>query len=161
MTAMVDADLIVAGGGPVGLAAAIEARLAGLSVIVCEPRAGPIDKACGEGLMPGALVALDRLGAPVEGFRFAGIRYVASGSVADHRFRAGPGLGVRRTSLHRALAGRARELGVDVVAARVAEVSQDARSVAAAGPASRRTASAPSRSPPTVPTIMSFSDSGG
>ncbi|HEX6339293.1 MAG TPA: NAD(P)/FAD-dependent oxidoreductase [Jiangellaceae bacterium] len=130
---MVDADVMVAGGGPVGLAAAIEARLAGLSVIVCEPRPVPIDKACGEGLMPGALTALDRLGAHVDGFALSGIRYVANGSVADHRFRAGPGLGVRRTSLHQALAARARALGVGVVAARVAEVSQDAAAVSAAG----------------------------
>lgn len=133
MTAMVDADVIVAGGGPVGLATAIEARLAGLSVIVCEPRPGPIDKACGEGLMPGTLTSLGRLGAHVDGFAFTGIRYVADGSIADHRFRAGPGLGVRRTSLHRALAARARELGVDFAPARVAEISQDADAVAAAG----------------------------
>ena len=41
-----DADLLVIGGGPVGLAVAIEGRLAGLSVIVVEPRATPVDKAC-------------------------------------------------------------------------------------------------------------------
>lgn len=133
MTAMVDADVIVAGGGPVGLAAAIEARLAGLSVIVCEPRSDPIDKACGEGLMPGALTALDRLGIHVDGFPFAGIRYVADGRVADHRFRAGPGLGVRRTSLHGTIAARARELGIDVLSTSVADITQDANAVVAAG----------------------------
>ncbi|MEJ1230810.1 MAG: FAD-dependent oxidoreductase [Galbitalea sp.] len=47
-------DVAIVGGGPVGLVAAIEARLAGLSVVVIEQRAGVIDKACGEGLMPGA-----------------------------------------------------------------------------------------------------------
>jgi flavin-dependent dehydrogenase len=83
--------------------------------------------------MPGALTALDRLGAHVDGFAFAGIRYVADGSIADHRFRAGPGLGVRRTSLHRALADRARDVGVDIAAVRVTHVSQDANAVAAAG----------------------------
>lgn len=133
MAAMADADVLVAGGGPVGLAAAIEARLAGLSVIVCEPRPGPIDKACGEGLMPGARVALERLGVHVDGHPFAGIRYVADGAIADHRFRLGPGLGVRRTTLHQGLADRARELGVHVTAARVTEIAQDAASVTAAG----------------------------
>ena len=62
-----DADLLVIGGGPVGLAVAIEGRLAGLSVIVVEPRATPVDKACGEGLMPGAVAALARLGVDPEG----------------------------------------------------------------------------------------------
>ena len=133
MAAMTDADVIVAGGGPVGLAAAIEARLAGLSAIVCEPRPGPIDKACGEGLMPGALVALTKLGVAVDGIPFAGIRYVADDAFADHRFRAGPGMGVRRTMLHAALAARARELGVGVTTARITEISQDEATVGAAG----------------------------
>ena len=57
---MTDTQVLVAGGGPVGLAAAIEARLAGLDVTVVEPGDGAIDKACGEGLMPGALPELAR-----------------------------------------------------------------------------------------------------
>jgi len=55
-------DVIVVGGGPVGMAAAIEARLSGLLAVVVEPRSGIIDKACGEGLMPGAIPLLARLG---------------------------------------------------------------------------------------------------
>ena len=42
-------DLIVAGGGPAGLATATYAARAGLQAVVVERRAGPIDKACGEG----------------------------------------------------------------------------------------------------------------
>lgn len=126
-------DLIVAGGGPVGLAAAIEARLAGLSVVVCEPRPAPLDKACGEGLMPGAVLALERLGVAPAGHPFAGIRYVAGGTVADHRFRAGPGQGVRRTELHRALAARAAELGIEPSPVAVAVVEQDDSGVAVRG----------------------------
>ena len=53
-------DVIVVGGGPVGMVAAIEARLSGLSAVVVEPRSGVIDKACGEGLMPGAIPLLAR-----------------------------------------------------------------------------------------------------
>lgn len=108
------ADLIVVGGGPVGLAASIEARLAGLSVLLVEPRMGPVDKACGEGLMPGTVTALARLGVHAEGSPFRGIRYVAPNgrTSATHLFATGLGLGVRRTALHAALAARAVEVGV-------------------------------------------------
>ncbi len=128
-----DADLVVAGGGPVGLGTAIIARLAGLDVIVVEPRQGPIDKACGEGLMPGALRALLRLGVDVAGQPFAGIAYVAGNRRAEARFRAGPGRGVRRTALSAALAQRCAALGVRRVEGRVAEIRLDADHVAAAG----------------------------
>nr|WP_202627745.1 NAD(P)/FAD-dependent oxidoreductase [Cellulomonas sp. APG4] len=102
---------MVVGGGPVGLAAAIEARLAGHEVVVLEPRSGPVDKACGEGLMPGTLAALLRLGVDPEGHALAGISYRRDGAHVDHRFRS-PGRGVRRTTLHAALRARADELGV-------------------------------------------------
>ncbi len=128
-----DADVLVVGGGPVGLAAAIEARLAGLSVVVVEPRTGPIDKACGEGLMPGAVVALARLGVRPPGHLLAGIAYDDGARRAEHVFSRGPGLGVRRTVLHAALAARASDVGVEVVRARVSAVDQDESGVVAAG----------------------------
>lgn len=108
------AELIVVGGGPIGLAAAIEARLAGLSVLLVEPRTGPVDKACGEGLMPGTVAALTRLGVCAAGAPFRGIRYVAPNgrTNATHLFATGVGLGVRRTELHAALLDRADEVGV-------------------------------------------------
>jgi len=120
------ADLVVVGGGPVGLAAAIEGRHAGLSVLLVEPRTGPVDKACGEGLMPGTVAALDRLGVNVAGSAFRGIRYVAPNgrTTATHLFAAGVGLGVRRTALHSALAGRAAELGVVQYSERVSDLRQ-------------------------------------
>ncbi len=112
-------DLLVAGAGPVGLAVAIEAARVGMSVTVLDPRPGPIDKACGEGLMPPARRGLERLGVQVAGCPFHGIRYLRAdaGSPADlagaeARFRDGPGLGVRRTDLSGALHDRAAALGV-------------------------------------------------
>lgn len=108
------ADLLVVGGGPVGLAAAIEGRRVGLSVLLVEPRTGPVDKACGEGLMPGTVTALNRLCVSIQGSPFRGIRYVAPNgrTTATHHFSGGVGLGVRRTALHTALAARAAEVGV-------------------------------------------------
>lgn len=128
-----DADVIVAGGGPVGLAAAIEARLRGLSVVVVEPRTGAIDKACGEGLMPSALDQLQALGVAPVGRPFVGIRYVRDGLAVAAPFRRGPGLGVRRTALHAALGDRADAVGVDRLVGSVRTVTQDAAGVSAAG----------------------------
>ena len=107
-----DVDLLVVGGGPVGLVTAIEGALAGLSVAVLERRGSPVDKACGEGLMPAARATLRRLGVEADGWEFAGIRYCAPGHQAVARFRRGSGLGVRRTALSAALATRADVLGV-------------------------------------------------
>lgn len=128
-----DVDVLIAGGGPVGLAAAIEARLAGLSVVVVEPRDGAIDKACGEGLMPGALPALARLGVDPAGMPFLGIAYRDGRRRVEHRFSGGPGRGVRRTVLHAALHARAAELGAGFVDDRVESVYQRAGFVEAVG----------------------------
>lgn len=68
-----DTDLLVVGGGPGGLATALHARARGLSVIVAEPRENPIDKACGEGLMPGGLAELTSLGVDPVGLPFQGL----------------------------------------------------------------------------------------
>lgn len=130
---MSDTQVLIAGGGPVGLAAGIEARLAGLDATVIEPRDGAIDKACGEGLMPGALPELARLGVSPEGRDFAGIAYLDHRRRVEHRFDGGPGRGVRRTVLHAALRARAADLGVRFHVARVDMVHQRAGFVEAAG----------------------------
>jgi len=62
----VDTDVFIVGGGPAGLAAAIAARLKGFDVVVADAAQPPIDKACGEGLMPDSLVALRQLGVVVD-----------------------------------------------------------------------------------------------
>lgn len=130
-TAPLVRELVVVGGGPVGLAAAIEARLAGLRVLLVEPRTTPVDKACGEGLMPGALTALARLGVDPPGRDITGIAYSSpDGTVrAEHDFAAGPGRGVRRTALQEAMAARAAELGVETLDAKVVDLTQDGTSV--------------------------------
>ncbi|MFD3799121.1 NAD(P)/FAD-dependent oxidoreductase [Streptomyces californicus] len=126
-------DVLVAGGGPAGLAAAIQAASAGLEAVVVEPRATPVDKACGEGIMPGGVAALRALGVRVGGRELRGIRYTDGRHSAEAAFRDGPGAGVRRTELHTALRERAAALGVRVVDAKVHGVRQDEHAVTAAG----------------------------
>lgn len=115
-------DLVVAGGGPAGLATALHARRAGMSVVVREPRAGVVDKACGEGLMPGALAALRDLGVDPDGHRLDGIRYRNGETSATADFPSGPGRGVRRTTLHRAMREAALDAGVRIEQAGVRAV---------------------------------------
>jgi menaquinone-9 beta-reductase len=111
-------DLLVVGAGPAGLAVAILARQAGLGVRIVDKAPGPpIDKACGEGLMPDGVAALARMGVDLPalgGAPFAGIRYVDGETVAEGRFPGEPGLGVRRIRLHAALVERAAAVGVEV-----------------------------------------------
>jgi flavin-dependent dehydrogenase len=126
-------DVIIVGGGPVGLATAIHCTLAGLSVTIAEPRGAPVDKACGEGVMPAAVRRLAALGVTPDGHPLRGIRYLDAGHQADAPFRHGDGLGVRRTVLHAALADRAAALGIPVIPARVSSFERHAGHVTAAG----------------------------
>lgn len=108
-------DVFVVGGGPAGLAAAIAARKKGFRVTVADGMRPPIDKACGEGLMPDGVAALRELGIDLdasEGFGFRGVRFVADERVVDADFPAGRGIGVRRPVLHRKMIERAEEVGV-------------------------------------------------
>jgi flavin-dependent dehydrogenase len=109
-------DVLIVGGGPCGLAAAIHARMHNLSVCIFEPKAGVIDKACGEGLMPHGVAQLNRLGVRIEqAFPFKGIRYLRGAQpavFAQGDFKGQTGLGVRRLELHRAMLNRADALDV-------------------------------------------------
>ncbi|BBZ77536.1 oxidoreductase [Mycolicibacterium anyangense] len=118
-------DLLVAGGGPAGLATALYAARAGLQVTVVERRPGAIDKACGEGLMPHTVGQLDKLGVTLRGKPFRGIAYLDSRRRIEAPFRSGAGLGVRRTALHTALREAVAAAGVHVVTADIGAVSQD------------------------------------
>jgi 2-polyprenyl-6-methoxyphenol hydroxylase-like FAD-dependent oxidoreductase len=111
-------QVAVVGGGPAGLAVAIDAATRGLSVAVLERQRFPVDKACGEGLMPAGRQALERLGVlrhldGADCAPFSAIRYVQEdGRWVDGLLEAPGGLGVRRLALSTALAARAREAGV-------------------------------------------------
>jgi flavin-dependent dehydrogenase len=112
-----DTDVLVVGGGPAGLAAAIAARRKGFSVTVVEAAVPPIDKACGEGLMPDALHALADLGVDIPadaGFAFYGIRFLGDEVSVEAEFPSGFGLALRRTTLHQILVNAAEEAGVEL-----------------------------------------------
>jgi flavin-dependent dehydrogenase len=126
-------DLLVAGGGPAGLATAIHGARAGLDVVVVERRRGTLDKACGEGMMPHTVAQLARLGVAPPGMPLRGVAYVDANQRIEASFRAGPGRGVRRTVLHTALLHAARDAGVGFVHSDIGPITQDADSVCAAG----------------------------
>jgi flavin-dependent dehydrogenase len=126
-------DLLIAGGGPAGLATALFAARAGLDAVVVEPRRAPIDKACGEGLMPGAVRLLESLGVRPQGVPIRGIRYLDGDCSAEARFRQGYGLGVRRTALHSALHDAVVAVGVPLLDGRVDSLAVQDDCVSAAG----------------------------
>ena len=107
-------DILIVGAGPAGLAAAIALRRRGADVLLADAIRPPIDKPCGEGLLPDALAALAALGVSLDGsgVPFTGITFASSEARVSADFPAGPGLGLRRTTLHALLCERAAELGV-------------------------------------------------
>lgn len=111
-------DVLVVGGGPAGLAAAIAARRKGFSVIVVDGGKPPIDKACGEGLLPGTLAVLRELGISIQGRdgeSFQSIRFIDGNISATGNFPRDGGIGVRRTVLHQKMGARAEECGVELL----------------------------------------------
>lgn len=112
---MYDTDVFICGGGPAGLAAAISTRQQGFEVMVADCREPPIDKACGEGIMPDGLAALAKMGVTLENVEtglFRGIRFIENGESVEAVFPQGVGHGIRRILLHDRLHYRAAALGV-------------------------------------------------
>jgi len=120
-------EVLVIGAGPAGIASAIAARSRGLEVTVADFRHPPIDKACGEGLLPEGVAALRRLGVqftPDIAQPFAGLNFRDNETSACAYFPNCPAFGIRRTTLNRVLLARASDLGVNFLwGARLAGLS--------------------------------------
>jgi len=108
-------DVFIVGGGPAGLTAAIAARQKGFAVTVADGAQPPIEKTCGEGMMPETLGALNNLGVNLDrgdGHHFRGISFVQNDASVSADFPEGSGIGLRRPLLHERLVTRAAECGV-------------------------------------------------
>jgi flavin-dependent dehydrogenase len=127
MTLPRSTDVFVIGGGPAGLAAAIAARQRGFLVTLADSSIPPIDKACGEGIMPDGLTAAQSLGIDLDAagaHPFRGIRFCERGVSVEADFPKGHGLGLRRTTLHAMMVERAAGAGVRMAwGARVTGIS--------------------------------------
>jgi flavin-dependent dehydrogenase len=90
-------------------------RQKGLDVLVADALRPPIDKACGEGLMPDARERLTALGISTseqDGAGFDGIAFHSGRHQVAAHFERGSGIGIRRLQLHSLLVARSQELGV-------------------------------------------------
>jgi flavin-dependent dehydrogenase len=110
-------DVLIIGGGPVGLAVAIAARRKGFRVTVADAMTPPIDKACGEGVLQDGIDAAEELGLKLpieESYPIRGIRFHGEGVSVAAEFARGTGHGFRRTTLHTALVTQAESNGVEL-----------------------------------------------
>jgi geranylgeranyl reductase family protein len=115
-------DLVVAGGGPAGSAAAWRAASAGAKVLVVDKAKFPRDKPCGDGLTPRAVASISALGLENELKKFNRVEklrvhgadrtltfdWPASDSFPDH------GYVVARTDLDEMLLRHAEDAGAEV-----------------------------------------------
>jgi flavin-dependent dehydrogenase len=123
-------EVIVVGAGPAGIVAAIASRRQGFQATVLDARVPPIDKPCGEGILPRGIAALRALGIPLppeNAFPFRGIRFVDAEHSARADFAGATGFVVRRVKLHQLLIDHAIEAGVEFRwGARVLQIDPDA-----------------------------------
>jgi flavin-dependent dehydrogenase len=103
-------DVLIVGAGVAGSVLATLLGRNGLSVELFEQGCFPKEKPCGEGLMPGGVAALERMGlaGALHGRPFYGVRYHLRNLTVEGRFPSvagfpSSGLGQRRMNLDQAL----------------------------------------------------------
>ena len=102
-------DVIIIGGGPAGIFSGIVCARNNLNTLILEKQSYPIDKSCGEGIMPIGVDYLRELGVSdiLEKYPYShldGIRYISrKGRRVEAYFTEGFGLGIQRKNLSSAL----------------------------------------------------------
>lgn len=123
MEAIPEFDVLVAGGGPGGSAAAWTAARQGARVLLCEKAVYPRDKPCGDGLSARAVRLLDEMGLAAEFANFhplEAIKVVGDGWQVTREWPAAQfgfldhGYSVPRTRLDQLLAEHAAAAGAEV-----------------------------------------------
>ncbi len=139
------ADVAIIGGGPAGLACAIRLALKEIPVVIYEPQPLPIDKPCGEGIMPDGVQELDELGIlPMLDHRytswFNGVCFISEhGHRAVGRFHNGHGLGCRRLALSEALSVRCKQFSkIEIVQESAKHLERTKKSITVIGERSSR-----------------------
>jgi menaquinone-9 beta-reductase len=97
-----EVDVFVISAGPAGLAAAIAAKRKGFRAMIADGAAPPVDKPCGEGLLPETQAVLSELGVDLpasDGCFFRGIRFVSGSAELAGDFPKGQGIGICRPVL--------------------------------------------------------------
>lgn len=95
------ADVAIVGAGPAGAALAIELGRRGLRVTVYEKSRVPTLKACGEGILPHGVAALEAIAGELpDAPRVRGLRFVVDGLSVSADFPEGAGMVTRRDRLH-------------------------------------------------------------
>ena len=114
-------DLVIAGGGPSGSAAAWQAAQTGAKVVVLDKAEFPRDKPCGDGLTARAVSYLQKMGLATEVSKFHRVNRVTvfSPSAWELSFPRRPGMPdhghtVSRTELDMLLLKHAESAGAEV-----------------------------------------------
>lgn len=132
-TGAIESDVVIIGGGPAGIATALAASARGLWSTVVDAKRPPIDKPCGEGLLPHGVAALRALGIKLNSeiaVAFRGIRFLDRDSSACADFSGGVGFAMRRINLHQLLLDRANQAGVMFLwGTRITKIEPDAVTV--------------------------------
>jgi menaquinone-9 beta-reductase len=100
----------IIGGGPVGLFLAIKFSLKNIPVDLYEKKSWPIDKTCGQGVMPRGILLLRGIGIDTDsiGYPFSGITFIDDGTHLRGRVK-GNSRGIKRKDLSLCLYNKCKE----------------------------------------------------